>query len=71
MICKIAFLTTPAPDRFVLNIQTFGSDDIQQFEISRHHLANILIDGTALVLREDQYLNRVPTTQAESAHERA
>jgi hypothetical protein len=52
VIAKIAFLTTPSPNRFVLNIQTFGSDDIQQFEISRHHLSNIIIDGCALALRE-------------------
>jgi len=68
MIAKIAYLTTPGPDRFVLNIQTFGSDDIQSFEISKHHLANILIDGTALALRETS-TTRIP--QKESAHERA
>jgi hypothetical protein len=51
-IAKIAFLTTPSPDRFILNIQAFGCDDVQQFEISKHHLSNILIDGCALVLRE-------------------
>ena len=62
-IAKIAFLTTPGPNRFVLNIQTFGSDDIQSFEISRHHLANILIDGTALALRETS-TNRVPQTES-------
>jgi hypothetical protein len=67
MIAKIAYLTTPGPDRFVLNVQTFGSDDIQQFEISKHHLANILIDGTALALRETSTIRIQPT---EDAHER-
>jgi hypothetical protein len=70
MIAKIAYLTTPGPDRFVINIQSFGSDDIQSFEISRHHLANILIDGTALALRETS-CNRVPSPATEGAHERA
>ena len=65
MIAKIAYLTTPAPDRFILNIQTFGSDDIQQFEISRHHLSNIIIDGCALALRETS--TRVSATQNEDA----
>ena len=70
MIAKIAYLTTPGPDRFVLNIQTLGCDDVQQFEISRHHLANIIIDGTALALRETSTC-RVPLTQTENEHERA
>ena len=64
MIAKIAYLTTPGPNRFVLNIQTFGCDDIQQFEISKHHLANILIDGTALALRENSTFR---TTRTEDA----
>ena len=66
MIAKIAYLTTPGPNRFVLNIQTFGCDDVQQFEISKHHLANILIDGTALALRETS-TSRVPFTKTEDA----
>jgi len=67
MIAKIAFLTTPGPNRFVLNIQAFGCDDVQQFEISKHHLANIVIDGCALALRETG-TSRVPvTTNKESA----
>ena len=70
MIAKIAFLTTPGPNRFVLNIQTFGCDDIQQFEISKHHLANIVIDGCALALRETS-TSRVPETPTEREHERS
>lgn len=58
MIAKLAYLTTPAPGVFLLNFQV---DDAActpvQFEISKAHLANILIDGTALALRE---LHRVP-----------
>lgn len=72
MIAKIAYLTTPAPGRYMLNIQTFGSDELISVEIAKAHLINILIDGTAYALREEQYLNRVQSTQTESAeHERA
>jgi hypothetical protein len=52
MIAKLAFLTTPAPDRYILNIQPHWSDQLFRFEISKAHLANILIDGCALALRE-------------------
>lgn len=52
MIAKLAYLTTPGPGRYMLNIQTFGSDELLSFEIERAHLANILIDGTALALRD-------------------
>ena len=51
MQARLAYLTTPAPDRYILNIQPVGSDDVLQFEISQGHLANILIDGTSLALR--------------------
>lgn len=68
MIAKLAYLTTPGPDRFVLNIQPFGSDDLIRFEIAKAHLVNILIDGASLAFRE-QYPNRVqPTTSTENAH---
>jgi hypothetical protein len=71
MIAKIAYLTTPGPDRFVLNIQPFGSDDLLRFEIAKAHLANILIDGVSLALREYSS-NRVPETKTqESADDRA
>lgn len=49
---KIAYLTTPAPGRYVLNIQPEGAEGIECFEITRAHLTNILIDGTALALRD-------------------
>jgi hypothetical protein len=71
MIAKLAYLTTPGPDRFVLNIQPFGSDDIIRFEIAKAHLANILIDGASLALREYSS-NRVPNNSSqESADDRA
>jgi hypothetical protein len=52
MIVQLAFLTTPAPDRYVLNIQPHWTNDLFRFEISRAHLAGILIDGCASALRE-------------------
>jgi hypothetical protein len=66
MIAKLAYLTTPGPDRFVLNIQPYGSDDIMRFEIAKAHLANILIDGASLALREYSS-NRVPETQTQES----
>jgi hypothetical protein len=71
MIAKLAYLTTPQAGAYVLNIQPEGSDDLLRFEISKAHLANILISGTAIALREDQY-HRIPPTPTESVdHERA
>ena len=64
MKAKLAYLTTPAPGVFVLNLQREGSLDVELYEISRAHLANIIIDGAALSLRE----NRVPAT---ASHENA
>lgn len=60
MIAKIAYLTSPAPNRFVLNFKQEDDAETRSFEISKAHLANILIDGTALALR-DQF-NRVPVS---------
>lgn len=64
MIAHIAYLTTPAPGKFVLNIQPEGSDGILRYEISRAHLANILIDGTALALREPSRPTLNPANEA-------
>lgn len=58
MIAKFAYLTTPAPNVFVLNIQE-GGGEFFKIEISRAHLANILIDGCALALRTAS-IHRVP-----------
>lgn len=67
MIAKIFYLSTPAPGRYMFNYQLFGSDELITIEIAKAHLVNLLIDGTALALREDQYLNRVPKPLTESA----
>lgn len=66
MIAKIAYLTSPAPNRFILNYQEEGKDGIERVEISKAHLSNILIDGCALALR-DSSSHRVPEIQTESA----
>lgn len=72
MIAKIAYLTTPSPGVFILNLQPEGEDGILRFEISKTHLCNIIIDGTSLALREAFVHHRVQPLQIESAeHERA
>jgi hypothetical protein len=73
VIAKIAYLTSPAPNRFILNYQEEGKDGIERVEITKAHLANILIDGCALALRETSVHHRVPeTNKSENAeHERA
>jgi hypothetical protein len=71
MIAKIAYLTTPRPGVFVLNLQPEGEEGILRFEISKAHLANILIDGTSLALREAFVNHRVSeTNKTENADER-
>lgn len=66
MIAKLAYLTSPAPGRFLLNIQPFGSDDLLRFEIAQCHLANIVCDGASFALRES---HRVQSTiSTENAH---
>jgi hypothetical protein len=65
MIAKLAYLTSPAPGRYMLNIQPFGTDDVLRFEIAQCHLANIVVDGASFALRES---HRVPNnTSQESA----
>lgn len=70
MIAKLAYLTSPAPDRFLLHIQPEGCLETIPFEITKAHLANILIDGLSWSLRETS-INRVPNPQTsqEVAHE--
>jgi hypothetical protein len=52
VIARLAYLTTPSPGVYVLNVQPEGTEGIQRFEISKAHLANIIIDGAALALRQ-------------------
>jgi len=68
----IAFMTFPAPGRFVFNYKADTDGEIIQVEISQAHLANVIIDGASISLRESTFqLNRVPSaSQTEGAHER-
>ncbi len=61
-VAKLAYLTSPAPNRFILHIQIGVCD--YDFEISRAHLANIIIDGASMSLRE-QYQPRSQSTDNE------
>lgn len=61
MKARLAYLTSPDWGVFVLNIQLEGQTDVLKFEVSRAHLANIIIDGSMLALRESS--NRVPETK--------
>jgi hypothetical protein len=65
MIAKLAYLTSPAPGRYMLNFQSFGSNDLISIEVGPDQMRNILTDGVALMLR--QSFHRVPLTQTESA----
>ena len=63
-VAKIAYLTSPAPNRFILNYQEEGKDSLERVEITKAHLANILIDGCALALRETSVPHREPAKEA-------
>lgn len=67
-IAKLAFLTSPAEGRYVLNFQPFGTDELTVIEVCPDQMRNILTDGVTLMLR--QSFHRVPVTQTESANER-
>lgn len=71
MIAKLAYLSTPAPGRYVLNYQAFGSENLVSIEIGKDQLVNILIDGSTSALRDYQFSSRVPSTPTENEHERA
>ena len=71
MIAKLAYLTSPAPGRFVLHIQPWNSELTSSIEISEAHLANIIMTGTALSLRETSVNHRVPITPTENENVRA
>jgi len=63
-VAKLAYLTSPAPDRYLLNIQIFGSDELLRFEIAECHLANIVCDGASFALRKH---HRVPETNSQES----
>jgi hypothetical protein len=69
-IAKIAYLVSPGPGRYVLNFQTFGSDELTSIEVGPDQMKNILTHGVSLML--NSALHRVPLTQTKDAdHERS
>jgi hypothetical protein len=56
---RLAFLTSPEPGKYYLNIQINEADAPRQFEIEDFHLANIVADGAHYLLRKS-VLSRVP-----------
>jgi hypothetical protein len=66
MISKLAYLTTPAAGRYMLNFQLFGSDELISIEVGPDQMRNILSDGVSLMLR--QSFHRVPVTADETLH---
>lgn len=69
MIAKIAYLTSPAIGRYLLNFQLFGSEELINVEVAPEQMRNILSDGVSLMLR--QSFHPIPLKQTEEAHERA
>lgn len=66
-IAKLFWLTSPETGRYVINIQRFGSEDLEVIEVGPDHLRNFLIDGITHWLRNS--LHRVPkNTIQESAN---
>jgi len=61
MKARIAYLTSPAPNVYLLNFQLEHGIE-QSIEISQGHLANIIIDGASFALRKSYPVNRVPET---------
>lgn len=57
MKARIAYLTSPAPNVYLLNFQLEHGVE-SSIEISEGHLANIIIDGASFALRK-QLVNRV------------
>lgn len=53
-VAKLAYLTQPAPGRFVLNLQLQGGLELSRVEISRAQLGNILVDGAGMALQDRQ-----------------
>jgi hypothetical protein len=62
-IGKIAYLTSPAEGRYLLNFQAFGSEELIQIEVAPESFRNILSDGVRLMLHSS--FHRVPVTTRE------
>ncbi len=64
-IAKLAYLTSPAEGRYLLNFQTFGSEELIQIEVAPQSFRNILADGVRLMLHSS--FHRVPVSKQEGA----
>lgn len=64
MIAKLVYLTSPSPNRYILNFEEEGKDELCSLEISEGHLANIIIAGTSLALRKTFIANRAEPENA-------
>ena len=72
MKAKIAYLTSPAPNRFVLHFQPEGEQALLHVEISKGHLAQIMMTASGFAWGEqNSVINRVIDPQTENVHERA
>jgi hypothetical protein len=72
VIAKLAYLTTPADGRYMLNFQAFGSEELISIEVGPDQMSNILSCGVAIMLR--QSFHRVPVasqTERNADNERA
>ena len=49
---KLAFLTCPGPNVYLLNLRVEG-EDFYRLEISKAQLANMIVDGAAMALRKE------------------
>jgi hypothetical protein len=66
MKARIAYLTSPSAGTYLLNFQLEHGVEMS-IEVSKGHLANILSDGTSLLLRESVN-HRVPISQTENVN---
>lgn len=64
-IAKLAWLTSPAAGRYIMNFQIFGSADVIEIEVGPDHMRNILSDGVPLMLRNS--LHRVSLTPTQES----
>ena len=58
MIARLAYLTSPSDGRYVLNFQSFESDELIQIDVAPESFRNILADGVRLMLHSS--FHRVP-----------
>lgn len=61
IISRISYLTSPSEGRYVLNFQSFGSEELIQVEVLPEAFRNILSDGVRLMLHSS--FHRVPVNQ--------